>query len=262
MNTAADRGTVFSRLVADAITAPVPGASPTRASPASPAAGTDVAVPLPAPAPPRQSLEWSLRRRVSVRSYREQPVDLDQLAAVLAAADAQDAGNWASERVAGIPLHLVCAAWRVSSLPAGLYRFQPADRTLTRLGALPTGEAAADLVLQREFATAPAMVFVLGDLAAAVRRHGSHGHRLLLTRAGAAAHAAWLAALGRGLDGAVFAGLLPSAVAQLLGSDGYHSASLFAFSVGWPGDHAAARDTGITSPKEAEGGESWTSSTT
>ena len=66
---------------------------------------------------------------------------------------------------------------------------------LCRVANLPDGRDAEELVMQREFADAPALLVITGNLAAALARHGSHGHRLLLTRAGAAGHAAWLAAL-------------------------------------------------------------------
>jgi nitroreductase len=77
---------------------------------------------------------------------------------------------------------------------------------------------------------------------------------LLLARAGAAAHAAWLAALGMGLDGTVFAGLLPAAVRELAGTDGYTSAPLFAFSLGWP-DHPIPKPPSDRSRKEVNHGQ-------
>lgn len=227
-----DRGALLAALLADTVSPAEATRYPPRPGPVAGDVGPGV--PLPRPARATQSLERSLRRRTSVREYDETPLDPARLAAVLAGADAQDALNWAEERAVGVELELLCAAWRVTSVDVGLYRFEAHTSTLVRLAALPTGDAVAELVLQPEFARTPAMVLVLGDLAAALRRHGSHGHRLLLNRAGGAAHAAWLAALGTGLDGAVFAGLLPGAIRGLSDIDGYHRAPLFAFSVGWP----------------------------
>jgi nitroreductase len=247
-----DRTSLFASLLADthldaaALRAPLaPGTGPRPAPPG------DEGVRLPAPAPAREGLEESLRRRTAIRAYTRQPVELAQLSAMLTAAEEQDRRNWSSERAAGVELRLVCASWRVAGLDTGLYGFDGGTRSLVRLAALPTGTAAEDIVLQREFAAAPALVLVLGNLAEAVRRHGSHGHRLLLTRAGAAAHAAWLAALSVGLDGTVFAGLLPGAVRDLLGADGYTTAPLFAFSVGWRADP----DVKPPSRRPLEGGE-------
>jgi nitroreductase len=245
-----DRNSLFVSLLADTHldaealrTPPEPVVTPGWPRPG------DGAVQLPVPAPARESLEESLRRRTAIRAYTDQPVALAQLAAILTGAEYQDRRNWASERAAGVELRLVCASWRVSGLDTGLYGFD--SRALVRLADLPTGTDAEDIVLQREFASAPALVLVLGNLAAALRRHGSHGHRLLLNRAGAAAHAAWLAALSLGLDGTVFAGLLPGAVRELLGADGYTSAPLFAFSVG----RRADPDLKPPSRRPLEGGE-------
>ena len=74
----------------------------------------------------------------------------------------------------------------------------------------------------------------MGDLGAALERHGDHGYRLLLLRAGGRrAHAGWLAAESLGLHATVFAGLLPSAVARLTGCDGFTPAGqLFGLTFG------------------------------
>lgn len=237
MNRGFDRTVLFGALRADAAHDARTMRAPLVAVEGLPA-GRDggATTALPDPAPPVRGIEETLLHRSAVRDYAERPLTLAQVSAMLTSAHAQDADTWAGERAAGVGLRLLCAAWRVSPLEVGLHAFDESTRTLTRLSPLPTGPAAADLVLQREFADAPAIVMVLGDLGAAVRRHGSHGYRLLLTRAGAAAHAAWLTAVGLGLDGSLFAGLLPSALRELAGVDGYTSAPLFAFSVGWPPD--------------------------
>jgi Nitroreductase family len=91
-----------------------------------------------------------------------------------------------------------------------------------------------DLAIQEEFMGAAALVIVLANLAGAVSAGRTHGYRQLLVRAGAAAHRAWLASLSLGLVGSVFAGLLPKALKNLAGTDGYSCAPLFAYAVGTP----------------------------
>jgi hypothetical protein len=189
---------------------------------------------LPAPAAPRAALADVLPERTAVRDYAGTPVSGADLSALFAAADRMDARGWPAERAAGVDLELYCAAWRVTGVDTGLYRYLPEQSGLCRVADLPDGPAAEELVMQREFAEAPALVVITGNLAAAVARHGSHGHRLLLARAGAAGHAAWLAALRLGLAGTVFAGLLPSVLRERAGADGYHRAALFAFAAGHP----------------------------
>ncbi|WP_079025769.1 nitroreductase family protein [Streptomyces yangpuensis] len=193
--------------------------------------------PVPAEIAPAgtQPLEALLRRRASVRTYAPRPVASDVLAAVVDRAAAFDRETW-SDHDSGAGLEFLVAARDVAGLPVGLYLYSPAGSGFIRLADLPAGDAAAELVLQLEFADAPAIVMVCGPLAASLDRHGEHGHRLLLTRAGAAAHTAWLTALDRGLVGSIFAGFLSSALKPLVPVDGYRSAQLLAFACG----HAAA----------------------
>jgi hypothetical protein len=175
-----------------------------------------------------------LPERTSIRDYAGTELPGADVSAIFAAADLMDARGWPEERAAGVDLELYCAAWRVSGVDVGLYRYAPQQSGLIRVASLPEGPEAEDLVLQREFAHAAALLVITGNLAGALARHGSHGHRLLLSRAGAAGHAASLAALRLHLVGSVFAGLLPHVLRERAGADGYHRAALFAFAVGHP----------------------------
>jgi nitroreductase len=189
---------------------------------------------LPPPSAPRAALDEMLLERTAVRDYADTPLSSADLSAILAAADRMDSGGWPQERAAGVDLELYCAAWRVTGVDTGLYRYLPRHSALCRVSSLPDGPQAEELVMQREFASAAALVVITGNLAAALARHGSHGHRLLLSRAGAAGHAAWLAALRLDLVGTVFAGLLPHVLRERAAADGYHRAALFAFAAGSP----------------------------
>jgi hypothetical protein len=189
---------------------------------------------LPSPASPRAALDDVLTERTSIRDYAATPLSDADVSAIFTAADRMDARGWPDERAAGVDLELYCAAWRVSGVDTGLYRYLPQRSGLVRVASLPDGPQAEELVLQQEFAHAPALLVITGNLAGALARHGSHGHRLLLTRAGAAGHAAWLASLRLHLVGTVFAGLLPHVLRERAGADGYHRAALFAFAVGHP----------------------------
>ena len=83
-------------------------------------------------------------------------------------------------------------------------------------------------------AEAAAILTVVGPLAAAVGRHGGHGHRLLLARGAAATQAAWLRATEPGLVGTAFAGFLPSFLRTHAAVDGHERLALLAFAVGRP----------------------------
>jgi Nitroreductase family len=195
---------------------------------------------LPSPAPPRATLDEVLPGRVAVRDYGPEPITAAELSAIFAAAETMDAESWPGERDAGVRLEFFCAAWRVTGVGTGLYRYLPGRDALRRVATLPTGQEAADLVIQTEFAQAAALLVITGNLAGSLDRHGSHGHRLLLSRAGAAGHAAWLAALRLRLAGTVFAGLLPHVLRERAGADGYHRAPLLAFAVAHPATATAA----------------------
>ncbi|MEU2158858.1 nitroreductase family protein [Streptomyces sp. NPDC019396] len=182
-----------------------------------------------------EPLESLLRRRASTRTYAPTPIAVEELAAVVDRAASFDRDAW-PDHDAGAELEFLVAARHVTGLPAGIYLYSSARSEFVRLADLPAGDAAEELVLQLEFAHAPAIVMVCGPLAASLDRHGEHGHRLLLTRAGAAAHTAWLTALDRGLVGSIFAGFLSSALTPLVPVDGYRSAQLLAFACGHPAD--------------------------
>jgi len=179
-------------------------------------------------------IEAVLRARASIRHYAPSALEKSELSAVLRAAAALDAKLYPGETAVGLGLELLVAAWRVDDVTPALYLSVDDGDALQHVAALPTGERAEEVVLQREFAHAPALVVVLGNLAAAEARHGAHGHRLLLQRAGAAGHAGWLAAIAHGLDGTVFAGLLPDKLRALAGVDGSRRAQLLALSFGHP----------------------------
>jgi hypothetical protein len=227
-----DRGLIAAQLVRDmrldGSTAPAPVPDALRVP-----APAGERLPLPAPLADRVALEPALAGRLSVRFYDPRALGLAEAATLLhAAAGADVAGLGAGEEAAAVPLELFLAAWRVDGLATAVHHYDADAHALVTVGPLPSGERGEDVVLQREFADAPALLLVGGNLAAATHRHGSHGHRLLLTRAGAAAHAAWLAALALELTGSVFAGLLPTAFCELTGGDGYLRAPLFAFAAG------------------------------
>ncbi|GLW30282.1 nitroreductase family protein [Actinoplanes regularis] len=195
---------------------------------------------LPAPASPRVELDEALFARTSVREYATTPLTGAELSALLAAADRMDARGWPGERAAGLDLEFYLAAWRVTGVDTGLYRYLPGESALRRVADIPDGPEAEELVMQREFARSAAVLVITGNLAGALTRHGSHGHRLLLTRAGAAGHAAWLTAVRLRLVGTVFAGLLPHVLRERAGADGYHRAALFAFAAGHPAPESTA----------------------
>lgn len=200
------------------------------AAPPTAAAADDV---RPGAAPPLPGDPvHALRHRRAQRHWAPEPLDGDVLVKALAYAFEQDGRLW---RPAFPTLPTPAATvlvQRLLDVPEGCHRYEPEGRRLVpEPRALPP---LADLVLQLEFAEAPALVVVHGDLAATLERHGAGGHRLLLARGAALAHSTWLAALSLGAVGSVFAGVLGAAGRTHLGLDGSGRAQLIGLALGSP----------------------------
>ncbi len=189
------------------------------------------------PAPPEAdgvAVADALSSRIATRFWRREDVPLAAIGQMLWAAYANDAQEWPDEIAARLPMEFTVVAWRVEGLERGVYRYVPGCHALRRIGNAPQSQAEREeLVLQVEFTEAPFVVLITGNLSAACERHGAWGHRQLLMRSGAAGHRMWLAALGLGLVGTVFAGFIGTAARDLAGVDGYSNANLLAFSAGY-----------------------------
>jgi nitroreductase len=116
-----------------------------------------------------------------------------------------------------------------------VYRYDAGTKRLSFIRQVPPVQARADLFVQSEFSSSPAVIWIVGDLVTACKHGGALGHRRLLLRAGAAAHRLWISALAVGLDGAIVAGVVPGNAQALLGFDPQFQAGLLALTLG----HAA-----------------------
>lgn len=190
------------------------------------------AVSLPEPLARSRPLFDVLRDRKAVRSYQGAPISQQALATMLKTAADGDAADWPEEQDIS-KLQLIVVGWRLEGIAPAIYEYVPGRHLLSLIGPAPDQQTeGADLVLQTEFARASAIVLITGALGTALARHGSWGHRNLLLRAGAAGQRLWLASLGAGLQGSVFAGFLPAAARRHAGVDGYHRAGLLAWATG------------------------------
>ncbi len=187
---------------------------------------------LPSPRCGGELVSTVLRKRTSVRHYTCEPVSLDQIATMLACARLGDVHDWPEEQDEGQALTFLVLSWKANGLDPGVYRYDAQNHTLILSRPAPSPEDTVELFVQEEFAAAPLVVWVTGNLAAACARHGALGHRLMLLRAGAAAHRLWMAALGMDLAGTIVAGVIPGAARQQLGLDGYKRASFIAVALG------------------------------
>lgn len=177
--------------------------------------------------------------RAATENFVDTPLETEALVQICRSVHSADLELW-PEVAKKSPLRVLIALRNGASLASGMYEDGP--DSLSLLVAVDDPDFLDGLVLQPEFATASAIIVVAGSLAGAIEVDGEHGYRLLLDRAGAAGQTAWLSSIVEGLDGCVFAGLLPAALNKLLGFDGFYRTQLLAFAVG-----VAADDPGASS---------------
>lgn len=166
------------------------------------------------------SLGAALARRRSVRRWRDAPLSLAEVGALLWAAQGvthADGRRSAPSAGALYPLELDLVAGRIEGLASGLFRYRPATHELAsrtagdRRAAL--GRAAHG---QLWLARAPALVAISGVIARTAARYGARADRYVAIEVGHAAQNLYLQATALGL-GTVEVGAFDDAeVARLL----------------------------------------------
>lgn len=206
----------------------LPGATAVRAS--RPAAD------LPDPKP--ISME-ALTRRYSERFFSAEPIAPDQLVALADKARSSLIRARGATRDAGDISILVCAT-RVTGVPVGIYAITPTSMEFVT--GFDDGVAIADLVLQPEFAHAPAIFLVLGT----IRDVGDiDDYRNVLTGGAHVAGVLAAAAAQTHLVGSIFAGFLPSALRILRIADQISVIQVLSYAVGYPAS-TDGTDTSVT----------------
>lgn len=212
--------------------------------PPNPAAAlpTEQAVSLVEESPPPTplNLEQTLRRRRSLRFFAQSPLPAAAVGQVISAGLAEEKQGREQQDV-GLPeLEITIAALRLDGLDRGFHQIYPGTQTAAKIAEEFDPSALESLTLQAEFANAAVIISLGADLAVAEARAGTHGYRLLMGRASAAAYAMWLHGVSRGWVGSVFAGLLPAALRQPVASDGTSRHQLFALALGAPPEETAS----------------------
>lgn len=196
--------------------------------------GPDVVVPAPTPAPPEHDLLGALQRRRSTRFFGTRALPATELFDLIAGGLSREQDAREDEGPELPPVETIAVVFRVDGLEPGLYTVDPVARTATPSAPLPTGRDLHDFTLQSEFCDAAVILSFGVDLGAATATAGTHGYRLLMQRASAAAYSMWVDGVRRGWTGSVFAGMLPAALRLPLGSDGATRHQLFALALGHP----------------------------
>jgi SagB-type dehydrogenase family enzyme len=185
------------------------------------------------------TLATCLAERRSRRTFDDDPVTLEHLAALL------HAGYGVSGALEGTPqllrtapsggalhpLELYVLAGRVAGLDAGTYHYDPFRHVLERLGA---GQGDPDrLTPYGDVVAASAAVIAVTAMVWRSRfKYGARAYRFVLLEAGHVAQNVLLAAAALGLAAVPLGGFYDREVDAALGADGLYEASLYLIPVG------------------------------
>lgn len=177
------------------------------------------AVHLPKPSDPRRDF-WEVQQiRRSVHGYHNRPIPLADAVAVCEAAYVADSET-----------EVLLVVRNVEGLEPGLYAYS--SEWIRLLEAIPVDSPRREeWFLQREFAAAPAVMVLVSSVAAC--GDSMHAYRQMMVRVGEQCQDAALAAVGVGLGGVIFAGLLMVGLLDL-GIDGFQRTGVVGYAFGFP----------------------------
>jgi hypothetical protein len=163
--------------------------------------------------PGTQPAAWESSRPAS--QFPADPLPAGQISSILSAANARQQRDWPAAAHGDAGLVILLSALRVNELRPGMYAVWPPE--FGAFTALADDACFPDLT--RQYADAPALLHVCGDLDLACRSGGGSSYGALLVRAGALAQATWMTAVSAGLAGACYgrASVRVTEVAQLAG---------------------------------------------
>jgi SagB-type dehydrogenase family enzyme len=180
-----------------------------------------------------KSIDVALRNRRSILDYATDPVSIAQIGTILCHGYSDSDWIWPDESLKNHILKCYLLALRVEGLSSGLYLYDPGKHALCRSATRLCAEVVNELFVQSKFASAPAHIWIVGNLALSSYRYGAWGHRRLLLHSGCIANRFWIAALSLGLSGCIVAGLVSGAARQYLGFDGRRRAAVLSFTFGY-----------------------------
>jgi SagB-type dehydrogenase family enzyme len=186
------------------------------------AAQEAVHLPVP-PAAGDLRVEEALAGRRSVREYTGDPLTLEDLSALLWAAQGQtspDGGRTAPSAGARYPVEVRVVAADVQGLEPGVYRYEPEPHSLTRTHRGDLRKDLAEAALGQAWLKDAPVVFVLSAVyERTMKKYGERGVRYAHMEAGAVCENLYLAAGARGLGTVLVGAFHDSEVSRLLGLD-------------------------------------------
>ncbi|HSC92827.1 MAG TPA: SagB family peptide dehydrogenase [Gaiellaceae bacterium] len=183
----------------------------------------------------------TIRRRRSERAFAEGALAAAEVATLLEAAygvtacatDETPPLRAVPSAGALYPLELYLLARSVRDVPAGVYHYDPLDRSLGRLGADPAAIAGDTLTPYAPLVDEAAIVVAITAVFWRTRfKYGLRGFRFALLEAGHAAQNLLLAATALELASVALGGFYDRALERLLQVDGVNESVVYAVSVG------------------------------
>jgi SagB-type dehydrogenase family enzyme len=139
------------------------------------------------------------------------------------------------------PVDVYTIFFRVSGLPAGVYRYAAEDHSLELVRSGEFSGRLSALMLHQTFIADACVVFMLVGRKDRIAEHyGERGYRYLLMEAGHIAQNLCLVATGMGLGSVTIGGFVDSGVNRLLNVDEATQISLYGVAVGVPANPEAA----------------------
>lgn len=135
------------------------------------------------------SVEEAIKRRESVRSYRDAPISLSMLSQLLWAAQGitrEGGGRSAPSAGATYPLTIYVAVGNVTGLEPGFYRYLPREHGLEQISKQDIRyELALASLMQLWMAKAPVVLIVAANYERTTSRYGERGIRYVHIEVGA-----------------------------------------------------------------------------
>ncbi len=165
------------------------------------------------------TLEQALQSRRSVRSFKPEPLTLEEISQLLWAAQGQTSGRFRSAPSAGalFPLEVYVAVGNAEGLDAGVYRYVPAAHALSEVHQGNVLKSLSRAAYWQEWAGAGAIAIVISAVyERTTGKYGKRGVRYAHMEAGHAAQNVYLQAEALGLGTVVVGAFMDSWVKRAL----------------------------------------------
>lgn len=167
------------------------------------------------------SVEEALLKRRSVRSYKEEALNLKEVSQILWSAqgitDPSFGGRTAPSAGALYPLEIYLVVKNVKELPLGVFKYKPENHSLIKIFEGEISRQLAKAALGQNFiAEAPAVLVISGVFERTTKKYGEKGIQYVFMEAGHAAQNIYLQAEGLNLGTVTVGAFVDEEVKKLL----------------------------------------------